>query len=185
MKRKGIYIVLTVLTSLLLHTSASAQRTMSGQPSLRVSSLYNGRSVGAEAFYEQYTMNGYWLAGVQGNLYKANLSSGHQLDYMHALVQGGYSFRIAGTRSRSLNVYACAGVHAGVEVLDVWQSLPSYISLGKGRYAFIYGINGAGLLEWFVGKRFALLLEAGAPVTFGSAAGAINWNVGLGLKWNL
>ena len=185
MKRKGIYIVLTVLTSLLLYNPASAQRTMSGQPSLRVSSLYNGRFVGAEAFYEQYTLNGYWQTGIQGNIYKANLSSGHLLEYLHALVQGGYSFRIIGTRNRSLNLYVCVGAQAGVEVLDVWRSLPSYISLGKGRYTFIYGLYGVSILECFVSKHLALLLEAGVPITFGSAIGAVNWNVGLGFKWNL
>lgn len=185
MKRKVTFLVLTLLTSLLLYTTASAQRTMSGQPSLRVSSLYNGRFVGAEAFFEQYTLSGYWLAGIQGNLYNAPLSTGHKLEYVHALAQGGYMFRLAGSRNRSLSFYAGAGAVAGVEVLDPWRALPDYVDVGRGKYAFIYGPFAAGALEWFVAPRFAVVLQASLPLTFGSGIGVVNWNAGLGLKWNL
>lgn len=185
MKRKVTYLVLTLLTSLLLYTTASAQRTMSGQPSLRVSSLYNGRSVGAEAFFEQYTLSGYWLAGIQGNLYNASLSTGHKLEYVHALAQGGYMFRLAGSRNRSLSFYAGAGAVAGVEVLDPWRTLPDYVDVGGGKYAFIYGPFAAGALELFVAPRIAVVLQASLPLTFGSRIGVVNWNAGLGLKWNL
>lgn len=185
MTRKSIHILLTLLTSLLYLTTASAQRTMSGQKSLRVSLLYNGLSVGAEAFYEPYTLTGFWQAGVQGNLYKAGLSTAHSLDYVHALAQGGYQFRLAGTRSRSLNLYAGGGALVGVEILDAWRRLPYYLDLGKSRYAFIYGLYSSAMLEWFVSRQWALVLHAGLPVTFGSAIGALHWNVGIGLKWNL
>lgn len=185
MKRKVTYIVLTLLTSLLLYTTASAQRTMSGQPSLRVSSLYNGRSVCAEAFYEQYTLSGYWLVGLQGNLYNAVLSTGHTLDYVHALTQGGYMFRLVGTRDRALSLYAGAGVLAGVEVLNPWGTLPAYVDTGRNRFSFVYGPYASCVLEWFVAPRFAFTLQAGLPLTFGSSIGVMNWNAGIGLKWNL
>ena len=185
MKGKIAYIVLTLLTSLLVYTTASAQRTMSGQPSLRVSSLYNGRSVGAEAFFEQYTLSGYWQAGLQGNLYNAALSTGHTLDYLHALAQGGYHFRLAGTRSRSLNLYTGCGVLAGVEALDPWGSLPEYVNIGRNRCTFVYGPYASAVLEWFVAPRFAFVLQAEVPLTFGSTIGVFNWNAGLGRKWNL
>ena len=158
---------------------------MSGQSSLRVSLLYNGLSAGAEAFYEPYTLTGCWQAGVQGNLYHAGLSTGHSLDYIHALAQGGYLFRLAGTRSRSLGLYAGGGALAGVEMLDVWRRLPSYLDLGKSRYAFVYGLDASAMLEWFVSRQWALVVHAGVPVTFGSALSPVHWNAGLGLKWNL
>lgn len=158
---------------------------MSGQNSLRVSLLYNGLSAGAEAFYEPYTLTGCWQAGVQGNLYRAGLSTGHSLNYIHALAQGGYLFRLAGTRSRSLSLYAGGGALAGVEMLDVWRRLPSYLDLGKNRYAFVYGLYASAMLEWFVSRQWALVVHVGLPVTFGSALSPVHWNVGLGLKWNL
>ena len=185
MKVKIAHIGLTILTSLLFITTASAQRTQSGQPSLRVSSLYNGLFVGAEAFYEQYTLSGYWQTGVSGNLYKANLSSGDTLDYLHVIAEGGFLFRLAGTRSRSLNLYAGGGALAGVELLDPFSSLPEHIALSQKQIAFIYGVYAQGVLEWFVARKFAILLQASSPLTFGSGIRVVNGNVGIGLKLNL
>jgi len=119
---------------------ASAQRTISGQSALGLSARYNGTSVGAEAFYEMYTLNGYWQAGLQGNQYRDLLSNGNSLEYMHALAQGGYLFRLVGTRSRSLSLYGGAGVQLGVEILDVWHRLPRYMDIDRSRYGFIYGL---------------------------------------------
>lgn len=189
-----------MLITLAFSATASAQRTMSGQPSLRVSALYNGQSAGAEAFFEQYTLSGYWQAGVQGNLYRVGLvaadgnggrntsgpdGNGLQMDYAHVLAQGGYLFRLTGTRSRSLSLYAGGGVLAGAEVLDPWRALPGNVDLSRERYAFVYGAYGSAVLEWFFGRKVAVLLQAGAPLTFGSAVTVVRWNVGLGLKWNL
>ena len=185
MKSKHVHIILVILTSLHFYSTASAQRTMSGQPSLRVSSTYNGRSAGAEAFFEMYTLSGYWQSGIQGNLYNVVLSTGNSIDYLQALAQGGYMFRLASTRSRSLNLYAGGGINAGVEVLDIWNSLPTYMDLGRSRYGFIYGFYGSSVLEWFLSKRFAIILQAGIPVSFRSAVQTVKWNIGVGLKWNL
>jgi len=185
MKVKIAHIGLTILTSLLFITTASAQRTQSGQPSLRVSSLYNGLFVGAEAFYEQYTLSGYCQTGVSGNLYKAKLSSGDTLDYLHVIAEGGFLFRLAGTRSRSLNLYAGGGALAGVEMLDPFNSLPEHIALSQKQTAFIYGVYAQGVLEWFVARKFAILLQASSPITFGSGIRIVNGNVGIGLKLNL
>lgn len=185
MRTKTAHIALSVLASLLVIQTASAQRTQSGQSSLQVSSLYNGLSAGAEVFYEQYTLSGYWQAGVSGNLYKALLSTGDTLDYLHALAQGGYLFRLAGTRSRSLSLYAGGGILAGVEMLDPLSTLPSHITLSQAQNAFIYGMYAQGALEWFVARKVALLLRASAPVTFGSGIRTLGGNIGLGVKINL
>lgn len=176
---------LLVLTSLLIFQTASAQRTQSGQSSLRVSSLYNGLSAGAEAFYEQYTLSGYWTVGAQGNHYRAGLSTGDTLDYIHALAEGGYLFRLTGARNRSFSFYAGGGILAGIEILDPLSSLPGYITLSSKRYSFLYGLYPEIVLEWFLSTRFALTLQASAPVTFGSGISAIHGNIGLGMKFNL
>ena len=176
---------LAVLTSLLILPTASAQRTQSGQSSLRASLLFNGLSVGAEAFYEQYTLGGYWTVGASGNHYMAGLSTGDTLDYVHAVAEGGYLFRLAGTRSRGLSLYSGGGILAGVEVIDPLSALPGHIVLSSAKYAFLYGLYAQAALEWFLSRRLALFLEASAPVTFGSGVSAINWNVGIGVKLNL
>lgn len=62
------YWVILLLTLLLTIQPASAQRTMSGQFSLAVSAHYNGSFLGAEAFLSQYTLIGFWEAGVGGDV---------------------------------------------------------------------------------------------------------------------
>ena len=176
---------LAVLTSLLILPTASAQRTQSGQSSLRASLLFNGLSVGAEAFYEQYTLGGYWTVGASGNHYMAGLSTGDTLDYIHALAEGGYLFRLAGTRSRSLSFYTGGGLLAGVEVLDPLSALPGHIVFPSSKYAFLYGMYAQAAVEWFISRRLAIVLEASAPVTFGSGVSVVYWNVGMGVKLNL
>lgn len=176
---------LAVLTSLLILPTASAQRTQSGQSSLRASLLFNGLSVGAEAFYEQYTLGGYWTVGACGNHYMAGISTGDTLDYVHALAEGGYLFRLAGTRSRSLSLYSGGGLLAGVEVLDPLSALPGYIVFPSSKYAFLYGLYAQAAVEWFISRKLAVVLEASAPVTFGSGVSVMNWNLGIGVKLNL
>ena len=107
------------------------------------------------------------------------------MDYVHALAEGGYLFRLAGTRSRSLSLYAGGGVLIGVEALDPFSSLPGNIVLGRAKYSFLYGVYAQGAMEWFVGRKLAVMLQASAPVTIGSAIGWMHWSVGLGLKLNL
>jgi len=84
-----------------------------------------------------------------------------------------------------LNFYAGGGVQAGAEFLDPWKGLPDYVDIGKNNCNFLYGLYGSGVLEWFAAPRFALTLQAALPITFSSVISPINWNVGLGLKWNL
>ena len=93
---------------------ASAQRTASGQNSLAISALLPGKSVGAEVFFQQYTLNGYWEAGLYGADFSAPLSIGENLRYWDASARGGYQFRIAATRGRWLNWYLGGGIQAGI-----------------------------------------------------------------------
>lgn len=107
------------------------------------------------------------------------------MDYVHALAVGGYLFRLAGTRSRSLSLYAGGGVLTGLEALDPFTSLPGNIVLGRTKYSFLYGVYAQGAMEWFVGRKLAVVLQASTPVTIGSAIGWMHWSIGLGLKLNL
>ena len=172
-----------LLVLLLGSTTASAQRTMSGQSSLTVSGVYTGTSAGVEAFYSQYTLRGFWEAGITGTDYLAPLSTGHVLRYDDVLVQGGYMFRLAGTRNRGLNLYAGAGAFAGVEILDPFRSLPSYIDLGQRHINFQYGLYAHAMAEVFLVRRLALVINGRVPVNFSSAVKKVHWQAGIGLKY--
>ena len=160
---------------------ASAQRTMSGRSSLRVSSLFNGRSVCAEAFYERYTLGGYWDAGVSTDnfvLPAGNLSV-KVADFSAA---GGYMQRLAATRSRSLNLYVGGGILAGTELVDPRNEIPDYISSGAKEIDFIYGLYTRACAEWFLGRHVGMVFHGGLPLVFNSYGSVLRWNVGAGIK---
>lgn len=182
---KSFGTILTGLFLILSCTSASAQRTISGQSSLAISAHYTGTSVGAEAFYSQYTLGGFWESGIMVSPYRYGLSTNHILDDWHISAAGAYLWRLAATRSRSFNWYAGAGVFAGIEWLDPFGHLPDYIDLGTANIRFLYGVYTKTSLEIFLSSRFALLVQGALPVNFSSYAGNIHWQAGLGIKFML
>ena len=164
---------------------ASAQRTISGQSAFALSAYYTGTSVGAEAFYQQYALGGFWEAGANLSPFIQPLSSGDRLYSCHIAATGGYLWRLAATRSRGFNWYAGAGAFMGVEWLDPMRKLPSYIDLGVADIRFLYGIYAKTVVEVFLAPRFAVILQGAVPVNFSSVAGFIHWQGGLGLKFML
>lgn len=140
-------------------------------------------SAGAEAFYCRYTLGGFWEAGLMGCDYRTSLSTGHTLRYDNVLAAGGYLFRLAGTRSRRLNLYGGGGVFAGVELLDPLGRIPGYIDLGQNHVAFQYGLYAHGMAEVFLGRRLALVVSGRTPVNFSSGIRHFHWQAGLGLKY--
>ena len=170
-----------ILITLLIQP-ASAQRTMSRQSSLGASARYNGNSVGAEAFYAQYTLGGFWEAGVEGEDYHCPLSTGERMRYIDMYARGGYQFRLASSRSRGIGLYAGAGIFAGAECADPFNSIPNYISLNVPQWQFLYGVYGKALLEVFIAKKVALTVDACMPVNFSSKLTPLHWSAGLGFK---
>ncbi len=72
--RKGICCFFTVAAFVVGGHTASAQRTISGQGSFAFSALVGGTSVGAEAFFQQYTPGGFWEVGATGMVRRTPLS---------------------------------------------------------------------------------------------------------------
>ena len=105
---KAVGAILTGTLLLFASIPASAQRTISGQSALALSAYYNGTSVSAEAFYQQYTLGGFWETGAIFSDNSLPLSIGGRLYYEHIAAAGGYLWRLAATRSRSCNWYAGA-----------------------------------------------------------------------------
>lgn len=164
---------------------ASAQRTISGQPALALSAYYTGTSVGAEAFFQQYTLGGFWEAGAFISDNSLPLSLGGRLNYEHIAAAGGYLWRLAATRSRSCNWYTGAGAYAGIEWLDPLRRMPEYLDLGVADIRFLYGVYAKTLLEVFLAPRFAILVQGAVPVNFSSVTGYVHWQAGLGIKFML
>lgn len=179
------YRMLLLVGALLLHTfhnTASAQRTVSGQSSISPSAFYTGTCVGAEAFYQQYTLNGFWEAGIQGYPSLCVLSTGDPLDCLYVNAAGGYMWRLAATRGRGFNWYAGAGIIAGIEWLDPAGKLPPHLDLGVNNIRFLYGVYAKSCVELFLSQRLALLFHGAAPVNFSAVTGNIHWQAGVGLK---
>lgn len=170
---------------LLARQTASAQRTISRQLATYAISYYTGTSVGAEAFCQQYTLDGYWEAGVTVSPYMYPLSTGDILCDMHLAAAGGYLWRLAATRSRSINWYAGAGAFAGVEWCDPFEQLPEYVRLGVADIGFLYGVYAKTTVELFVASRFALVIQGAVPINFSSFTGPFHWHAGVGVKFML
>lgn len=155
---------------------------MPGRSFFTLGCTYNGTSAGAEAFFGQYTLVGYWEAGVTADNYYASLSTGQRLQYGHLAAAGDFMFRLAANRQRSVNLYTGAGVFAGVEMVDPFHRLPSYLDLPVAGKSFLYGLYGKVLAEFYLGRRFAFTVEGCVPMTFPGRLGWLRWKAGIGLK---
>ena len=162
-------------------TQASAQRTMPGRCCVATAGGWNGSSVSAEAFFSQYTLNGFWEAGVLGSDYKLPMNVGGSVHYEHLAAAGGYQFRLAATRDRAVNLYGGGGAFIGAELFDPMHRLPAYYSLSVKRESFLYGIYARTEAEFFLGRRLALTAGASARLT-PSSIRMFHFVVGLGLK---
>ena len=183
--REAIKLALIGAVLVFAYIPASAQRTISGQSTLALSAYFTGTSVGAEAFYQQYTLGGFWESGIFSTSNLHPLSSGDRLLNLYIAGAGGYQWRLAATRSRSVDWYAGAGAFMGVEWLDPLRELPSHIDLGVSEIRFLYGIYAKTVLELFVAPRFAIVLQGAVPVNFSSVTGYVHWQAGLGFKFML
>lgn len=180
--RKTYRNIIIFLSLAFLSFPASAQRTMSGQPSLHISVLYNGPSVCAEVFFSRYALGGFWHVGVEGKQYNVPVSTGGILDYIHTVVSSGYMYRVAGTRNRLVNYYMGGRVFMGVEMVDPFRRLSAYLSTGLKDYSFLYGLSPRMDLEIFITRRCAFLLSVGLPINFSSRLGWFHYEAGLGFK---
>lgn len=163
-------------------TQASAQRTMPGRSSVAIMGGWNGPSVSAGAFFSQYTLNGFWEAGIVGHDYTLPMSVGGRLRYDHVAACGGYQFRLVANRSRSANLYGGGGVFVGAELVDPVRELPDYLSLPVPSRSFLFGIYAKTEAEFFIGRRLAITVEAGSQLTPSNKLRLVGFIAGLGLK---
>ena len=162
--------------------SASAQRTMNGQSSLCPSVHWTGSSFGAEAFYSQYNLGGFWETGLSAKQYRKGTSAGVDIGSLNIAASGNYLFRLVGTRSRSVNLYGGAGAFLGYEAIDPMHRLPSTIQTNLKNGYFLYGLQAKLVAEFFISKSFAFTLNGCVPINFSSPMGWFHYDIGLGIK---
>ena len=155
---------------------------MSGQSSLCLQSSWTGSSFGAEAFFSQYTLGGFWEAGLSAKQYAKGTSAGVDINSLNIAASGNYLFRIVGTRSRSVNLYGGAGAFLGYEAIDPMHKLPSTIHTNLKNGYFLYGLQAKLVAEFFISKSFAFTLNGCVPINFSSPMGWFHYDIGLGMK---
>lgn len=177
-----------VFISLLLPHRANAQRTMAYQDLLTfsiVTPVDSRPSAGGCAGYGRYTLDGRWecIAGCVTREYP--LSSGDVLQIMTMRAEGSYMHRLASTRSRCIGLYAGGGAFLGYELNDPFGRIPPSIDTGLPEGAFVYGFSLGAEAEVFLARKIALVVSAGAPFTFSSAAHWLRVEAGIGVRIDL
>ena len=175
-------VIATAVILMAASINAQAQRTMKGQSVIGAEASFNGMSAGASMDYSQYTLNGFWYIGVSGNDYYALYTGNGSLRYDHICGYGGYLFRLAGTRSRSVNLYGGGEIMVGMELIDPFEELPEQFKASIERYRFLYGVGPKILAEFFVSTRFAFTIFGTLPINFSSAISNVNYNIGGGFR---
>ena len=176
------FAIATVVILVFSTVNAHGQRTMKGQSALEIGASYNGMSAGVAVDYSQYSLNGFWYVGVCGNDYYGLYADQKQMRYDHICSYGGFLFRLAGTRSRCVNLYGGGEIFIGLELTDPFGELPVQLGAGTEHYRFLYGIAPKILSEFFVSSRFAFTVFGSIPINFSSGYSNFNYNVGAGFR---
>ena len=166
----------------------SAQRTMKGQ--LHIGALASlsadpGIPVGGELSVGSYLLDSYITGWINVTPDYITLPTSHQLGYVPINVGADYMYRVAATRSRSVNLYVGGGVFLGWELYDSFRRVPSYIDTGLGSGAFIYGVAPSVASEFFITRTVALSLEARMPVSISSKTEILKLHLKAGIKVNI
>lgn len=177
-----------VFVSLFASSEAKAQRTMRYQNILtgQLSVPYaKNPDIGGVLSYGQYTLNGYWSAGIK-SIGRTQPEGKYNLLQTQTLrLYGEYMHRLISDRKRIINLYCGGGPFIGYEFYDPFGRLPDHIQKSIEDNAFIYGIKGSIEIEIFLMKKIAFVLGANMPLTFGSESSWFRGNSTAGLRINL
>ena len=168
--------------------SAYAQRTMNGQSMITVSavsSMLRPLDKGTEIGYGQYLLGSFWNVSAEGVIRKVVTSGDTSLKFIDVIFSGGYMYRLVGTRSRNISLYAGGEAFLGFEIYDPMNELPASIDTGLPSGSFLYGITPQFLAEFFLTGKLALVVGCSAPVNFSSPITKVRPNLSLGLRMNI
>lgn len=140
-----------IIVALLVFTAASsfAQRTVIGQsfvagdfgmsvnPNIVKEREWPNKVFVFNAEYGHYTRLGYWGVGVgMANQLKKLTDYNLNLPYSDVSAYGQYMFRIAGTRSRGVNLYGGGGAGLGLQIMDMGNYCKDYeFTITKKEYS--------------------------------------------------
>ena len=180
-------------------TVGLAQRTMRGESLLSMEAALAAGAQHlpcAEISYGRYLLGSCWKAGITGMQYSKETGGGDPTPYAHIAAFGDWTYRLAATRDRRLDLYAGAGVFLGYEAIDPWKpketDADAGISTDAGMDAegpadgsFLYGVRLRMETEVFFCKRAALVLSGTLPVNFTSSFGWIHPCLSAGIRINI
>ena len=184
----------TVATAVLMFAAvtlgrpAHAQRTMSGQDMITLYGFtpFTGPSdLGGELCWGRYMLNSYWKVKADLETSSHSLRTGHTMSSCDISIGGSYMYRLACTRSRSLNLYAGGGAFIGYEFYDPSKRLPEHIDTRLPVGNFLYGVNAVSEVEFFFLRTVALVVYAELPVNFSSPLSKVRYRAGAGIRINL
>ncbi len=191
MKKLIFYIIIVLLIGFSCGTAA-AQRTSLGRAFISVSQVTSFSCVPSGGIHlegGQYLLNSYWSAGAKVTDWNQPVSLPEKEHFDHVVwgVRGAWMYRILGTYSRMLNVYAGGGVFIGGNSYEVFSPLPDEYAGAFAESEFAYGVEPAVEVELFAGSRVAFTLGAQLPVTFSSYYSRGMWlpTASLGIRINL
>ena len=180
-----------LLACFVLFTSSqavSAQRTMKGQLHIGAHASLSADPrvpAGGELSFGSYLLDSYITGWINVTQDYITLPTSHQLGYIPINVGADYMYRVAATRSRSINLYVGGGIFLGWELYDPFKRLPTYIDTGFGKGTFIYGLAPAVASEFFIARTVALSLEARMPVSISSKTEILKLHLKAGIKVNI
>jgi hypothetical protein len=161
---------------------------MNGQSMITVSavsSMLRPLDMGTEIGYGQYLLGSFWNVSAEGVIRKVVTSGDTSLKFIDVIFSGGYIYRLVGTRSRNISLYAGGEAFLGFEIYDPMNELPASIDTGLPSGSFLYGITPQFLAEFFLTGKLALVVGCSAPVNFSSPITKVRPNLSLGLRMNI
>lgn len=195
MKHIFIYCSITVLILVSTSFTSSAQRTSKGTVHIGVSQMATAYSIpsgGLDISAGQYLLNAFWKAGLMAADYNQKVTSAGSdaatvFDHTHLAAYGDWMWRLAGSYSRSVSLYAGGGVFLGCNAYELFRDLPDELAAGFPSCEFIYGVKPSVELECFITRRTALVLGIQSPLTFSSSLPTDLWHLtgSLGIRINL
>ena len=123
------FLLLFSISVFILCTPTYAQRTAYGERMLSLKGAWTISSLGEELQYGQYLMNGFWFGGLNlSNRQEKDEPTSERVHFPRLQLNGGYMFRLFGSRTRAINIYGGGDAFIGVEMFDFWKTLTNNIS---------------------------------------------------------
>lgn len=177
----------------LLPCEARAQRTAIGTVYGAAGAVTSFSGFGGQAEAGLYNAVGLWKAslscvGRKASVYNSSDVLQGKADYLHLGLSVDHLWRIVKNHSRTLNLYAGAGVFLGMEMIDPSNRWPSgSVFPFSSRNTFLYGIDAQMEFEWFFLRsvpNLALVTGVRLPLNFSSQIKKFNQEFSLGVKYN-